>query len=249
MPDSPRPGTTRLTGPRPALAQYPGWVQDVANPEHRARPAGRALQRYREMKDFQNSEDRPYIHLVDGGVGDNIGVRGVLEAFEELAASAEFRDEVGFGVVRRIAIIVVNAHSSPSTDWDRKESSPGMVAQILSSAGVPIDRYSYETIELMKDRTEIASWRRELRVARARLAGMSEAEAEASVPRFNLHTLDVSFDAIPDPEERSFFLNLPTSFVLPAEAVDRLREIAGRLLRDSVEYESLVRDLGGAPAR
>ena len=124
-----------------------------------------------------------------------------------------------------------------------------MAAQILRSAGVPIERYSYETIELMKDRTEILSWRRELLVARARLAGMSEAEAEASVPRSDLHALDVSFDAIPDPEERSFFLNLPTSFVLPAEAVDRLREIAGRLLRNSLEYESLLRDLGGAPAQ
>ena len=30
------------------------------------------------MKEFQNSEDRPYIHLVDGGVADNIGMRGVL---------------------------------------------------------------------------------------------------------------------------------------------------------------------------
>ena len=54
--------------------------------------------------------------------------------------------------------------------------------------------------------------------------------------------------AIPDPEERQYFLNRPTSFVLPDEAVDRLREIAGRLLRASPEYQALVRDLGGAPA-
>ena len=67
--------------------QYPAWVKDVENPEARARPAARALQRYREMQAFQNSKDRPYIHLVDGGVADNIGVRGVLEAFEELQAS------------------------------------------------------------------------------------------------------------------------------------------------------------------
>jgi NTE family protein len=60
--------------------EYPVWVKDVADPENRARPSSRALQRYREMLDFQNSKDRPYIHLVDGGVSDNIGVRGVLEA-------------------------------------------------------------------------------------------------------------------------------------------------------------------------
>ena len=80
--------------------QYPAWVKDVATPTDRARPTARARQRYFEMQDFQNSKDRPYIHLVDGGVADNIGVRGVLEALEELAASAAFRDEVGFVVVR-----------------------------------------------------------------------------------------------------------------------------------------------------
>ncbi len=42
--------------------------------------------------------------------------------------------------------------------------------------------------------------------------------------------------------------DLPTTFVLPSEAVDRLREIAGRLLRQSSEYESVVRELGGTPA-
>ena len=82
----------------------------VANPETRARPAGRAYQRYREMKSFQDGTDRPYIHLVDGGVSDNIGIRGVLEAIEELAASAAFRGEVGFGVIERVVLMVVNYH-------------------------------------------------------------------------------------------------------------------------------------------
>jgi NTE family protein len=226
--------------------EYPAWVRDVANPAHRARPAGRAVQRYREMQVFQNSKERPFIHLVDGGVGDNIGVRGVLEALEELAASRGFRDEIGFGTVRRIVIIVVNSHSAPRTDWDRQESPPGFVTQLMQSSGVPIDRYSFETVETMKDRSEIWAWRRELLVARARLAGKTEAEAEATVPKVTLETLDVSFDAIPDPKEREYFLNLPTSFVLPAEAVDRLREVAGRLLRQSPEFEAVLRDMGGA---
>jgi NTE family protein len=61
--------------------------------------------------------------------------------------------------------------------------------------------------------------------------------------------LDVSFDAIRDPKERAYFLNLPTSFVLPAEDVDRLRDVAGRLLRQSAEYKSIVLDLSGKPAK
>ena len=229
--------------------QYPAWVSAVANPETRARPAGRAVQRYHEMQSFQNSKDRPYIHLVDGGVSDNIGVRGVLEALEELSASAAFRGEVGFGDIRRIVLFVVNSHSSPSTDWDHRESPPGFAVQLLQSAGLPIDRYSFETVETMKDRAEIEKWRRELLVAQARLAGATEAQAQASVPKIDLRVLDVSFDAIPDPKERAYFMNLPTSFALPAEDIDRLREIAGQLLRQSSEYEALVQDLGGPPAK
>jgi NTE family protein len=231
--------------------QYPAWVRDVAKPEGRPRPAGRAVQRYREMQDFQNSKDRPYIHLVDGGVSDNLGVRAVLETFEELGVSTAFRDEVGFGGIRRIVLIVVNARSAPKTDWDRSETPPGTVAQLLQASGVPIDRYSFETIETMKDRQEIFSWRRELLIARARLAGATEAQAEASVtlPKLALHTLDVSFDAIPDPKERAYLMNLPTSFVLPAGDVDRLREAAGQLLRQSQDFQSVLRELGGARAK
>ncbi|MGR4871116.1 patatin-like phospholipase family protein [Variovorax sp. LARHSF232] len=225
--------------------QYPAWVRDVADPKSRVRPAARALQRYREMDAFQNSQERPYIHLVDGGVADNIGVRGVLEALEELEASARFRSEVNFGVVQRIVLMVVNARSAPRTDWDRQETPPSLVAQLLQASGVPIDRYSFETVELMKDRAEAARWRRELLVDRARLAGASVAQAEASVPKVSLHVLDVSFDEISDAKERASFMNLPTSFVLPAADVDRLREVAGRLLRESEDFKEILLEFGG----
>jgi NTE family protein len=231
--------------------QYPAWVADVAKSEGRVRPSARALQRYREMRDFQNSKDRPYIHLVDGGVADNIGMRAVLETFEALGASTGFRGEVGFGVIRRIVIIVVNARSAPRTDWDQRESSPGMAAQLLQSASVPIDRYSFETVELMKDRQELYGWRREILILRARMKGATEAQAEASVPlpKLALYAVDVSFDEIGDAKERDYFMNLPTSFVLPPEAVDRLRDVAGRLLRQSPDFQSLLRDLGGASVK
>ena len=229
--------------------RYPAWVQAVADPETRVRPSGRALQRYKDMQNFQMSEERPYIHLVDGGVSDNIGVRGVLESIQELAACEAFQGEVGFGVIQRIVLIVVNARSSPGTDWDRRESPPGFTAQLLQSSGVPIERYSYETIETMKDIAEIWKWRRELLVAEKRFAGATLAEAEASVPKVALEVVDISFDTIPDPTERTYFMNLPTSFVLPDEDVDRLVEEAGQLMRQSVEYRSIVHDMGGTLAR
>jgi NTE family protein len=220
--------------------QYPSWVREVEKPKTRVRPSGRAYQRYLEMKSFQNSKDRPYIHVVDGGVSDNLGVRGVLEALEELAMSSEFQGEVGFGRIRKVVLFVVDSHSSPSTDWDRRESPPGMVSQLLQASSVPIERYSFETVETMKDRAEIVEWRRELSIALKRLEGMTRAEAEASVPKVTLQVVNVSFSQLQDPEERAYFMNLPTTFVLPPEDIDKLRDVAGRLMRESADYNAIL---------
>jgi NTE family protein len=229
--------------------EYPSWVREVAKSEGRVRPSARAFQRYLEMREFQNSKDRPYIHLVDGGVADNIGMRAILETFEAMGASAAGRAETGFASIRRIVVIVVNAHSAPKTDWDRRENPPGIISQLLQSSGVPIERYSFETVELMKDRREIYGWRREILILRARVAGATEAEAEASVPlpKLDIYTLEVSFDDIQDPDERAYFMNLPTSFVLKEESIDRLRDAAGRLLRESKDYQSMLHDWVGSP--
>jgi len=110
----------------------------------------------------------------------------------------------------------------------------------MQSTGVPIDRYSFETVETMKARAEIMKRRRELLIAQKQLSGASHAGAEASVPKINMEVIDISFDAISDPSEREYFMNLPTSFVLPAEDIDRLREMAGRLLRKSDNYEPIL---------
>lgn len=222
-------------------ASMPSWAAEVADPNNPARPAGRALLRYRDIKGMQDSESRPYLHVIDGGVSDNLGLRGILEAFEELEASPTFRSETGFDRVRYILVIVVNSRSAPEMNWDRSPTPPGMVDQLMQSSSVPIDHYSYESVELLKDTVFRWKTRRELALVQMRLSGATEAEAREAVPDVSFHAIDVSFDAIADPEERRYFMTLPTTFVLPPEAVDRLREIGGRLLRESPGFQELIK--------
>ncbi len=223
--------------------QYPGWAADILALDQLQRPAGRALERYKQMAEFRDSDNRPYIHLVDGGISDNIGVRGVLEALEELFLSAHYRQEKGFGGIRQIILLVVNARSAHDKNWQQKESPPGSIKQLMQISSVPIERYSFETIELMKDRAEVASLQRQLQVDEARLAGASAAEAEARFPKIEFDVLEVSFDNLGTPEERDYFMDLPTSFVLEDEQVDRLREVGGRLLRQSPVFQEILNKL------
>ena len=48
---------------------------------------------------------------------------------------------------------------------------------------------------------------------------------------------------VADPERRKYLQNLPTSFALSDDAVDRLRETAAQLLRDSPAFRKLLEDL------
>jgi NTE family protein len=196
------------------------------------------------MQLLQDSTSHPYLHLVDGGVSDNLGVRGVLEALEELSFSGRFRKKSGFGGIRRIFLIVVNAQSDQPKNWDQKESPPNSIQQTLQSSGVPIAHYTFETVELMKQLVEDATWQRQLDIAEARLAGATKEEAESMHPEVKMLVFDVSFNAIRNTEERAFFESLPTSFVLEPEAVDRLREVAAKLLHQSPVFEEVLEEIG-----
>jgi len=146
---------------------------------------------------------------------------------------------------RRVIVFIVNSLSSPPTNWDESQVPPGTISILLKSAGVPIDRYSYEAVELLRDIA--ARWQT------LRLIGHSPAmaankdpvvAAALRVPNAEIYAIDVSFAALKDKEELAYLNAQPTSFVLPDEAVDRLRAAAGTIIMDSPEFQ-----LAGVPAR
>ena len=69
------------------------------------------------------------------------------------------------------------------------------------------------------------------------------ASSVPNVPDVELYAIDVSFAALADEAERTFLNDLPTSFVLSPDAVDRLRAAAARLVRDSPELQRFLRDV------
>jgi len=226
----------------------PGWVRAIEDPNNRARPAGRAMQRLREMRSFQDSQHRPYLHLVDGGLADNLGMRVVLETMETIEANRAFRRASRSDQIKRIVIVVVNSLSIPKTDWDERARPPSDLVILLKATGVPIDRYSYEAVELLKD--IIARWQtiRALKAAGAFAnAGNPALSRAVDVPDIDLYAIDVSIAAHPDAAERDYLNELPTSFALSNEQVDRLRAAAGAIMRASPEYQRLIADLSGAP--
>ncbi len=225
--------------------EVPAWVKKFTQSANPPRPAARATRELRDLEAYTDSVHRPYIHLVDGGVSDNLGMRGVLDALDLLEALHDEGLPTPLDHVRRIIVFVVNSLSSPPTNWDESESPPGTVDILLKATGTPIDHYSYEAVEQLKD---IAARWQTARGIRA-MAGCSTNKdspicAAVRPPEAEIYAIDVSFATLPDAAERLFLNQQPTTFVLPAEAVDRLRAAAGKIILASPEFQRLLKDVG-----
>jgi NTE family protein len=223
----------------------PAWIQKFIDEPVPPRPAARAIRSLKAAEALGDGAGRPFLHLIDGGVSDNVGMRSVLDALEILEALHDAGQATPLDRARRIIVFVVNSLSVPPTDWDTREEPPNPVSIMLKSAGVPIDHFSYESIELLKDTAARWNTIRSLRRAVPPGAATDPAVAAAlRVPEAEIYAIDVSFAALADMAEVDYLNRQPTSFVLTPEAVDRLRAAAGRIIEASPEFRRLLKDTG-----
>jgi NTE family protein len=223
----------------------PRALQFLSGPALPPRTAGRAKREIDERLAFADGANRPYIHLVDGGVADNVGMRSVLATLESMEALHGAGVPTLLDRVHRIVVFVVNSVSIPRTHWDQSEKPPGTISQLLQASGVPIEHYSYESVELLRDKA--ARWQslRRLRNLPEIAASTNPVIAdELKGPDVDIYAIDVSFAALKDKAEFEYLNGLPTSFVLSDEAVDRLRAAAGTIITASPDFQQLLKDVG-----
>jgi NTE family protein len=226
-------------------ATPPAWARPFLDTDNPPRPAARAIRTLKNEQALGDSKRRPYLHLVDGGVSDNLGMRGALDSLEILEALHEAGLPSPLDSARRIIIFVVNSLSTPPTNWDTSEAPPGTVEVLLKSAGTPIDAFSFETVELLRDTQAHWATMRMIRNSAAFKANTDPKVAEVlRTPDAEIYAIDVSFAQLKDKKEFDYLNAQPTTFVLTPEAVDRLRAAAGTIILDSPEFQRLLKDVG-----
>jgi NTE family protein len=211
----------------------PAWmISALTNRQERTRRSVKA----RELQSYQNSAQRPYLHVLDGGLTDNLGLRG---PFEDIVAKGGIRnkiqDDLDPNLVSKLVMIVVNAGFRKERGWDHHRRPPNIVQVTLALGTVPMNRYSFETLELL--RANAKQWETEWN------EGNLASGSQSTLPRVQLYVTEVSFDDLKDDAEKAYFEKLPTSFKLPPGAVGRLKTVAGKLLSQSETYRALLHDL------
>ena len=171
---------------------------------------------------YMDKEKRPYIHLVDGGITDNLGIRALYDRVTLLGGAASAARLLNQSP-KIIVVIVVNAQTQAKKPMDRSSAAPSSAKVVGAVSSTQLGRYNIESIALMEN--SLQQWAAEL----------STPEQQVT-PYF----IKLDFESIADEKTRLFFNNMATSFSLPNAEVDGLIEAGHRLLQQSPEYQALL---------
>ena len=206
--------------------RVPAWI---TNALEKPDPASRVYNKAVMTKTYLEPDTKPYIHLIDGGVSDNLGIRGIMET---IAAQGGIRDALKgekLTKTRRVVFIIVDAQTQEKPHWRLIDEIPGLGAILGVSSTIMINRYNFETIDLLR-----------------RYAGEWTFEDEAAGKKpIETYIIHITFASLSDKAEREYFQEIPTALTLPTEQVDKLRKVAGKLLYSQDSFNKLVKALGG----
>lgn len=187
------------------------------------------------LRSYGDYRNNPYIHLVDGGTSDNLGLEALIDAELEFGGMEKVIEQtLHTGPPRRFAIIVVNASVHHHNRWSQTEAVPGVASELWRLADDFGEHNDAEFLDLL--RVSLARWKNE-----------SSAHLKDPGNQSEYYLISVDFDQLHGKADGTFFESLPTNFHLSSNTVDRVVEAGENLLKDSPEYQRLLGDLSIAP--
>lgn len=202
---------------------------------YQAKRVGRVgAQRANELLSYLDAEKRPYVHLLDGGLSDNLALRGLIEGSGVQGTFEKFLLAAGVKGIKKFVILGVNAETSPDVLEFRSDHIPVLRQALASLIDIPINRYSFDTTSLIKMGVE--KWRNELKVNPRPPESPFASGAD-------IYFIEASLNEIEDPDERLSLMRIPTTLYLTDGQIDSLMGAATRLIRKSSEFQRLMRDI------
>jgi len=192
-------------------------------------------ERAERLMSYLDSEKLPYLHLADGAFADNLGARAILD---EVALGDTVTDALrrnGFSRARRMLFIVVDARTGFDERYAQRPTPLGIKKVMDAVVSVTFNRYSAETMNLMRAR--VKNWEREVRETRCKVT-----LAIPDCDKFDVDLVELSFEQVKDPAERKYLDRVPTAFTISTEQTTRLRHAAQVLVDESPELRVFLEE-------
>jgi NTE family protein len=226
--------TPDCRGVRPPTAAPAEWAETSDELSRRALLA-RTADRYLDP------ERTKYVHLLDGGISDNLALRGVVNGGIALDDTSDAFRRVALKA-RRVLVLSVDGQSASDPTLSKQRVVTGLSQIFGAVSGTQIDAYNFETLNLSA--SELRQMIESLRKVRCAQGRVVDGHDCADVRGALVH---ISLASIPDPQERQRLQAIPTGLTIPDEDVDRLVSAGESLVQQNDAIRRLISDLD-APA-
>ena len=179
-----------------------------------------------DLESFHRQEGREYIHFVDGGITDNLGLRAIIEIIELLGGPIAGLKRMNSKIPKRIVVVSVDAATNPPSEMDVSTKQPSTGEVLGAMSNIQLHRYNTDTLALMDKSLE--RW-----------------TSEASTPEHTVipYFIRLGFPDLKDEKRLAIINAVPTSFSLTDEQVDVLIQAGRDLLRMNPEFQRLLTDI------
>jgi NTE family protein len=223
----------------------PWWYENALMPKDWITERYNAAQ---NLSVYLDKENR-YIHLMDGGLSDNIGARAILDAFDR----GFIRTRINQGTIHQLVMIVVNARTQSEDRLSRKEKPPGFFTVAEKTATVAMDNYSYDSVTKLREALYARLQTQKDEQACISLLSRYCPQAPKPIPfagGIDPYVIEINFKAVAQipGEDPRYYLNLPTSFNLSKEQVARIVAIGPKLLQAAPQFQCLLKVLAAEAA-
>jgi NTE family protein len=210
------------------LKNYAGpCLPDASGDLHGKFGEHQQAQPFRQANTYSDKQARPFVHLLDGGLADNLATRGPLETSLARGGFRAMAEDGGAQGIRWLVFIVVNAEGHAGYEADRSQDVPSVFRVAQAVADIPLGRYSSDSLDLL----------------RAALARWPDETTDPQGKRMQAYYIEVSLAGVDGEDQRHGLHLLPTALSLKPDDVRRVMEAGKTLFQQSPELARLLRDL------
>ncbi|WP_428604364.1 patatin-like phospholipase family protein [Sedimenticola sp.] len=207
----------------------PEWVQ-IGLTEKHTNP-----RRYRLAKTWNrylNQPAHPYIHLLDGGLADNLGLRAMVDQIVIHDGLNDAKQRKVVEQAKRIVLIEIDAAARLPSEWEKSPDHPPQSVILDAASTTPLSNYNFETKAYLH--SQMGPWLKE------NGAGPCQDKTRCQP---ELYIIEINLEESPGQIDGEPLSTIPTDFNLPKQAAQRLIDAGQQQLLNHPEFKRLLKDI------
>ncbi len=187
------------------------------------------------IRNFQDKQKHPYLHLVDGGVADNLGVRALLnQIYRQDDNFWEALKAYRLTNTKKVLFVVVNAAATLNPKLSLSAKTPGISETLNAATTIQSQNYNADTLDLLE--LSAPKWTNQVK------QGRCAEYFSQGCDDFKFYSTELNFSHVGEPGA-SRLAAIVTALQLPSEEVDELIQAGERLVIESQVIQQFIEDI------